>query len=306
MPEKPGPCRVADCGDYNSKTHGDDKLDFRSMTAGPAARPGILLTNDDGIQSAGLWAAAEALSTLGEVTVVAPGTPSSGTGRGHPGSTSGRIEVMERTYGGANHPVYSVDGTPAQAVLFALLEILPVPPSLVVAGINYGENVGFGITISGTIGAVLEAAAAGIRALAVSLEMPLEGHRDSSLAFDFSTAVRFTERFARILLALTLPPDAPALKVDVPSGATAGTPWKLTRLSRTRYYMPERPNRKSFSDPVQIPYQIVFDPREAEMDSDVFALHVERKVSVTPLSLDLTSRADFTALEKALRGASNW
>jgi 5'-nucleotidase len=253
-----------------------------------------------------LWAAAEALSTLGEVTVVAPGAPSSGTGRGHPGNASGRIEVLEKMYGGANHPVYSIDGTPAQAVIFALLEILPVPPALVVAGINYGENVGFGITISGTIGAVLEAAAAGIRALAVSLEMPLEGHRDSSLAFDFSTAMRFTERFARILLAFTLPPDAPALKVDVPSGATAGTPWKLTRLSRTRYYVPEKPKRKSFSDPIQIPYRIDFDPREAENGSDVYTLHIERKVSVTPLSLDLTSREDFTALEKALRGASNW
>jgi 5'-nucleotidase len=279
-------------------------MDFRSMTARPGIRPAILLTNDDGIDSAGLWAAAEALSTVGDVTVVAPGAPSSGTGRGHPGSASGRIEVQERTYGGERRPAYAVDGTPAQAVLFALLEILPNPPSLVVAGINYGENVGFGITISGTIGAVLEAAAAGLRAMAVSLEMPLEGHRDSSLPFDFSTAERFTERFARILLGFPLPPDAVALKVDIPSDATAEAPWRLTRLSRTRYYVPEKAGRKSFSDPAQIPYRIVFDPREAEEGSDVYALHVERKVSVTPLSLDLTSRADFAALEKALRAAS--
>ena len=268
------------------------------------ARPGILLTNDDGIQSSGLWAAAEALSKLGDVTVVAPRDPSSGTARSHPGNASGRIEVLEKKYGGTNHPVYTVDGTPAQAVLFALLEILPASPSLVVAGINYGENVGYGITISGTIGAVLEAAAAGIRALAVSLEMPLAGHRDSRLPFDFSAAAEFTESFARTLLKFPMPPDAVALKVDVPSDANADTPWKLTRLSRSRYYQPEKPERKSLSDPAQIPYGLVFDPQEVEEGSDVYTLHIERKVSVTPLSLDLTSRADFLALENALRAAS--
>ncbi len=273
------------------------------MKATAAARPRILLTNDDGIQSAGLWAAAEALSRLGELTVVAPVAPSSGTARSHPGNTSGRIEVLEKTYGGANHPVYAVDGTPAQSVLFALLEILPAPPSLVVAGINYGENVGFGITISGTIGAVLEAAAAGIRALAVSLEMPIEGHRDSSLAFDFSAAAGFAERFARILLTSPLPPDTAALKVDVPSDATADTPWRLTRLSRSRYYQPEKAERKALGEPAQTPYRLVFDPREAEKGSDAYALRVQRQVSVTPLSLDLTSRSDFTALENALRAA---
>jgi 5'-nucleotidase len=304
MLEKPGSCGVADCGDYNSKTHGDDKLDFRSMTTGPAARPGILLTNEDGIHSAGLWAAAEALSGLGDVTVVAPAAPQSGTGRGHPGNTSGRIEVLEKTYGGGRRRVYAVDGTPAQAVLFALLEILPAPPAMVVAGINYGENVGFGITISGTIGAVLEAAAAGLRALAVSLEVPI-GQQTGTPPVDFSTCARFTRHFARMLLSVDLPPDTWALKVDVPSGATAETPWRLTRLSRTRYYVPEKPIRESFSDPMQIPYRIEFDSREAEEGSDVYALHVERKVSVTPLSLDLTSRTEFAALEKALRGASD-
>jgi 5'-nucleotidase len=273
------------------------------MKALPAIYPAILLTNDDGIHSAGLWAAAEALSSLGDVTVVAPGAPSSGTGRSHPGNTSGRIEILEKKYGGKKRPVYAVDGTPAQAVLFALLEILPAAPSLVVAGINYGENVGCGITISGTIGAVMEAAAAGIRALAVSLEMPLEGHRDGRLTFDFSTGAQFAGRFARILLTADLPQDAAALKVDVPSDATIDTPWELTRLSRTRYYLPEKPKRKWYSNAAQIPYRIVFDAREAEEGSDVYVLHVKRKVSVTPLSLDLTSRVDFTDLEKALRGA---
>jgi 5'-nucleotidase len=300
---KPHAFEFTDCGDYNSKTHGHEKPDFRLMTAGMANRPVLLLTNDDGIHSAGLWAAAEALSTLGDVTVVTPGAPSSGTGRSHPGNASGRIEVLEKTYGGETRKAYAVDGTPAQAVLFGLLEILPAPPALVVAGINFGENVGLGITVSGTIGATLEAAAAGVRALAVSLEMPLEQQAGAVHPADFSASARFTERFARALLKAEVPPDVWILKVDVPSGATADTPWRLTRLSRNRYYVPEKPVRKSFSDPVQIPYRIVFDPRAAEEGSDVHAVRVERIVSVTPLSLDFTSRVDADGLESALRGA---
>jgi 5'-nucleotidase len=274
------------------------------MTARPADRPVLLLTNDDGIHSAGLWAAAEALSTVGEVTVVAPSRPQSGTGRSHPATTSGRIEVLEKTIGGVPRKAYSVDGTPAQAVLFGLLEVLSAPPALVVAGINYGENVGLGITVSGTIGATMEAAAAGVRALAVSLEMPLEQQAGATQPADFSASARFTERFARILLDIEVPPDIWALKVDVPSNATAETPWRLTRLSRNRYYVPEKPVRKSFSDPSQIPYRIVFDPQAAEEGSDVYAIRVERIVSVTPLSLDFTARVDFAAWERALRAAS--
>jgi 5'-nucleotidase len=135
--------------------------------------------------------------------------------------------------------------------------------------------------------------------------MPIEQQTGGTHPADFSAGARFAERFARMLLSVDLPPDTWALKVDIPSGATAETPWRMTRLSRTRYYVPEKPKRKSFSDPMQIPYRIVFDPREAEEGSDVYALRVERKVSVTPLSLDLTSRTEFAALEKALRGAGD-
>jgi len=71
---------------------------------------------------------------------------------------------------GKNWTVHAVGGTPAQAVLHAVLEILPRKPDLVVSGINYGENVGSGVTVSGTVGAALDAAGLGIPALAVSLE----------------------------------------------------------------------------------------------------------------------------------------
>jgi 5'-nucleotidase len=267
------------------------------------SRPAILLTNDDGIESRGLWAAAEALAALGEVTVVAPQAQWSGAGRSFPRFTTGKIETLEKTFGGGVRKAYAVDGSPAQAVLFALFEILTAPPALVVAGINCGENVGFGITISGTVGAVLESASAGLPALAVSQETPVDKPEDPSVMEDLSAAMHFTAFFARKLIALPPRADVAAWKVDVPLNATPETPWRLTRLSRTRYYQPLRPERDAMSDPARIPFRIRFDPKEVEPGSDVYALHVERKVSVTPLSLDLTARTDFSAVEAVLRAA---
>ena len=131
----------------------------------------ILVTNDDGIQSPGLWAAAGALLPLGRVVIAAPREQQTSTGRSLPVSSDGRILAYPLEIAGQTLEAYSVGGTPAQAVLHAVLEILPERPDLVVSGINYGENVGSGVTISGTVGAALEAGALGIPALAVSLQM---------------------------------------------------------------------------------------------------------------------------------------
>src|SRR5512134_1609758 len=121
-------------------------------------KPQILLTNDDGIASPGLWAAAEALSQLGYVYVTAPRDQFSGAGRSFPITTDGVIRPQVMDVNGQEWTVYAVGGTPAQVVQHAVLEILPQIPDLVVSGINYGENVGTGITASGTVGAALEAA----------------------------------------------------------------------------------------------------------------------------------------------------
>jgi 5'-nucleotidase len=99
----------------------------------------ILLTNDDGIQSPGLWTAASALSGLGFVHVVAPRDQFSGAGRSMPISSDGLITVPDRVVKEQSWKVYSVGGTPAQAVQHAVLEVLPVRPDLVVSGINYGR-----------------------------------------------------------------------------------------------------------------------------------------------------------------------
>ena len=81
---------------------------------------------------------------------------------------------------------------PAQAVLHGVFEILGEKPDLLVSGINYGENLSEGITISGTVGAAMEGASLGIPSMAVSLQLLDDGFYTYSETVDFTTAAYFT------------------------------------------------------------------------------------------------------------------
>lgn len=262
----------------------------------------ILLTNDDGIQSPGLWVAAEALSPLGFVTVAAPREQCSGCGRAMPPDSEGSLHEETVTVRGKEWKVYAVGGSPAQAVQHGILELMPRRPDLVVAGINYGENLTTSVTISGTVGAALQGGAMGSPAMAISLEMPAEFFETYSTEIDFSVAAHFTSLFARVLLKGDLLKDVDMLKIDVPCDATTQTPWRVTQLSRHPYYVPVVPRRVQLEDRAPIEWEIAIDEKLLEPDSDVYTLRVARQVSVTPLSLDLTSRVDLVELEKHLRG----
>lgn len=265
------------------------------------SKPQILLTNDDGIQSPGLWAAAAALAALGRVTVAAPQEQSSGMGRSLPSTSSGIIREEKLHVNGQEWVVYAVNGSPAQAVQHAVLEIMPKKPDMVVSGINYGENVGYGTTISGTVGAAMEAAAQGLPALAISLEAPQEYHLSYSREVDFSVSAHFTALFARLLLQKKMPRDVHLLKVDVPSGATVDTPWAVTKVAHQGYYEPIAPSRASWSVKGPLGYKQAAVFEGEDQDSDVVVLRQKRLVSVTPISLDMTSRVDLAELEKTLR-----
>ena len=260
------------------------------------SKPHILLTNDDGIRSPGLWAAAEALSQIGFVTVVAPREQSSGAGRSLPISSDGLIREEIIEIHGKSWKVYAVGGTPAQVVQHGFLEILSQKPDLVVSGINYGENVATGITISGTVGAAMEAASMGIPALAMSLATDKAHHLSYSTDVDFSTAAHFTLVFSRMLLKRHLPGGVDLLKVDVPADATADTPWEWTQLSRQRYYMPTKPKRSSWDISEPVGYEINMNFEAEPQNSDVYTLIRKRRVSVTPLTLDMTARVDENVL----------
>jgi len=265
------------------------------------SKPQILLTNDDGILSPGLWAAASALSKLGFVTVTAPREQASGAGRSLPSTSDGIIEEQRVEVNGQEWSVFSVGGTPAQTILHGVYEVMKDRPDLVVSGINYGENVATGVTVSGTVGAALEGASLGIPSLAVSLEADPKYHLTYSEDVSFLVAAEFTLRMARLLLEKKLPVDVDVLKVDVPSDATVDTPWQLTRISRQRYYEPIAPVRDSWGERGMINYREAAEFDHEAEDTDVYVLRKKRMVSVSPVSLDLTSRVNFAEFDKLLR-----
>ncbi|MFQ5575739.1 MAG: 5'/3'-nucleotidase SurE, partial [Anaerolineae bacterium] len=143
-------------------------------------RPLILLTNDDGIESPGLRALVKAVAPLGDILVAAPHFQQTGAGRSFAKITDRRWNRQTWTIGGRQVTAYSLKGTPAQVTASALIDLAPRPVTLAISGINFGENVGSGITISGTVGAALEAAAHGVPVLAVSRETPIEYHNSYS------------------------------------------------------------------------------------------------------------------------------
>lgn len=265
------------------------------------SKPKILLTNDDGIDSPGLWAAAEALSEIGYVWVVAPRDQASGMGHSMPNYSDGIITPKTLIVHGKEWTIYAVGGTPAQTVQHGILEIMKGDPDLVVSGINYGLNLGLAITVSGTVGAAMEGAAHGILSMAVSLETQKEFHLSHSKEVDFSAAAYFTQYFAKSLLEKKVDPGVQIVKVDIPCDATPETPWDVTTLSRIRYYVPTLHVREDWSQPLPVDYSVQEDINLFPQDSDVYAVLGKRRVSVTPLNLDMTSRVDFNQLDHSLR-----
>jgi 5'-nucleotidase len=264
-------------------------------------KPLILLSNDDGIDSPGLLALASALDPLGDLLIVAPRHQQSSMGRAMPNDNDGRLFEMHIGTKEKRWKAYAAHASPAQAVQHGLLELAGRVPDLAAIGINYGENIGISVTISGTVCAALEASAFGIPSLAVSLAVPhVEQHRSNDPAVDFSVAGYFARQFGGRLLAKEMPPDVDVLKIEVPAEATPETAWRITRLERKPYFRPLPPRREKLGDVGQIGYELAADGDTAA-DSDATAI-VDGVVSVTPLSLDMTSRVDLSRFQRLLTG----
>ena len=130
----------------------------------------ILVTNDDGIDSLGLHALANAMRPFGEVTVVAPASEYSGAGASlgtltfdEPIARPHEIAALDGL------TTWSVTGPPALCVMYAQLGSFGEPFDLVVSGINPGQNVGWSVYHSGTIGACLTGRNRGASGLAMSI-----------------------------------------------------------------------------------------------------------------------------------------
>lgn len=244
----------------------------------------ILVSNDDGIHSAGLEALAAELSTIGRVTVVAPDRERSAVSHSLSLHTPLRLKTLKPGW-------HISDGTPADCVHLALHAVMDTRPDLLVAGINPGPNVGDDVTYSGTVGIAMEGALMGIPSLAVSL-----GSRSD---FNFGPAARVATHLARMVLQEGLP-ERMFLNVNVPNfplGREAGE-IRLTRQGRRMFGS----GIIKKTDPRGRDYYWIGGEElgilDGDAQTDVRAL-AEGAVSVTPLTTDLTAY-DF------LRQMQNW
>jgi 5'-nucleotidase len=257
-----------------------------------------VVTNDDGIGSPGLLAAVEGLIDLGEVWAIAPSRQQSGQGRSFPFREvrvhEGIMRVKHRDV-----PRVAIEASPAQTVRHGLIRFVPRLPDLLVSGINYGENVGACITISGTVGAAIEAAGMGVPSIAASLEVDDRYHYGHSTEVDFGPAASFVHRLAQRVIAFGMPGGVDIVKIDVPSSATADTPWRMTRVSRQQYFL-SNVTTDMFGKRHLRGYSRQVDRETLEPDSDVHALAVDGVVAVSPLTIDLTANVDLGGLGDAL------
>ena len=263
--------------------------------------PKIVLTNDDGIQSPGLAAVAAAVHDLGELFIVAPQVQQTSMSRSRTrfGDQFGLFHKQMITFGNQQWEGLGINCTPALCINYADDEIIAEPIDLVISGINYGENIGTCVTVSGTVGAAIEAADRGIPALAISLELHSTDYHSYDQDIDFTAAMAFTRIFAQKALSSPFPADVDILKIEVPADATVDTAWELTRQDRIRYYSPYSHPRK---DPFQEIGKITHTPQKKKYINENTDAHAAARglVSVTPLSIDLTSRTDFTQLKSLL------
>ncbi len=263
-----------------------------------AMRPLILITNDDGIASPGLHAAVRAVADLGDPLIIAPSSQQTGAGRSYLNKTDQTIHTTQIPLNGnePHHVAYTADVSPAQAVQLGILELADRPVDLCISGINFGENLGSGVTISGTVGAAIEAGCSNIPALAISFETPQEYHLNYSDDVDFSVAAHFTRYFAQEILTKGLPPHVDLLKIDVPATATLQTEWQIAKISRQRYYQAIPKYRRQAGKTTN--YEVYIDQDTLEPETDIHTFAVEKLVSVVPMTIDLSAPVDLPEITR--------
>jgi len=246
-------------------------------------RPRILLTNDDGVNSIGLWAAYDAMSEFADVIVSAPAIQQSAAGRSM--SIFMPLRMIEVEIGG--HLAHIVEGKPTDSLILGLYA-LDSKPDLVVSGINLGENLtAESATTSGTIGAAMEAANQGVPAIAFSYEIEDDGDKFTdprTFKIDFSDAKRVVKELVSLFLKTGFPEGADVINVNIPAGKIKG--YKTTTLGSQLFDT----SVETRLDPRGKPYHWICGGqiRLNEEGTDVQAIS-EGYVSVTPLTLDNTA-----------------
>ncbi len=257
----------------------------------------VLLTNDDGIEAAGLQALRRALLGIPGLilVVIAPDGNRSATARS---ITTRRPLWVEEIEFGDGTIGFATDGTPVDCVRLAALGLIDgFRADLVVSGINHGANLGDDITYSGTVAAALEAVVLGVPGIAVSQQstaMELD-FRQGHLDDDFSVAASFVAALVADLGSVPLPRGT-LLNINVPGAEPVGV--EVARLGK-RIYRDELSLLEVGTTKRRL-YRIYgdeagYDPAQDGTDTVAVAAG---KIAVTPLHFDLTYHAGVEALAR--------
>lgn len=255
--------------------------------------PLILVTNDDGIHSPGLWALKCGLEAVGDVLVLAPERNWSASSHSKTMHKPLRIYNTKLPDGS---PAFSCSGSPTDCVTLALGGALPGgKPDVVVSGINAGYNLGIDITYSGTVACAMEAVIKGVPGVAVSSCYPGEA------AIDIAAVHKLAAEVARGVVQRVLRFGLPAhtlLNVNVPGlSPDQVNGVRITRMGGRRYEGDEVLKRE---DPFGRPYYWLGGSRAVDEDdpaTDVGAVK-HGYVSITPVTLDMTHDGFLAHLEE--------
>lgn len=241
----------------------------------------ILLSNDDGYFAPGLAALAAALEGLGDIVVVAPEQNRSGASNS---LTLDRPLSLRKAANG----FFFVNGTPTDCVHLAVTGMLEALPDIIVSGINSGANMGDDTIYSGTVAAATEGYLLGIPSIAISLTS-FEGNNFETAG---KVAFELVERFIRnpirehVLLNVNVP--------DLPYAELKGT--EVTRLGRRHK---AEPVVKMLSPRSETVYWVGAAGAAADAGPGTDFNAVEKGfVSITPLQIDLTHRAQLASISQ--------
>ena len=247
-------------------------------------KPLILVTNDDGITAPGLRTLIHIMNEIGEVVVVAPDSPQSGMG--HAITISDTLCCKKEKIDDGPQQEYSISGTPADCVKFAVREILQKKPDLCVSGINHGANSSINVIYSGTMSAAVEAGLEGIKSIGFSL-------LDYSWDADFSACKDYIRKISLNLLKEKK--ENLILNVNFPSNTKKFKGIKVCRQAKG-YWEDTYDKRVS---PLGKEYYWLtgnFVNQEDSKETDEWALS-QGYVSLVPISFDMTSHQDIDKLK---------
>ena len=250
----------------------------------------ILVTNDDGIQAHGLAVLREIASALStDVWVVAPEVDQSGSSH----SLTLREPLRMRKVG---EQTFAVRGTPADCVIMGIRHVLKDDlPTLILSGVNRGANMAEDVTYSGTIAGAIEGTLLGVRSMALSLASSFENPGQ----FRWETALAHGPEIIRRLLAAEWPPGV-LMNVNFPDRAAddiAGI--AVTEQGRRDHDLMRIHER---TDTWGTPYYWLGYERKRSNPpggTDLWAVYTGR-ISITPLSLNLTDRSAAESLSRDL------